>query len=212
MTAFLRDVVRTWRLRNRIEISFSSHCRRAQRVSGVVCRRFESCQARYSNPSYAADAAFLCGKPSEYKRRPQRRGSQMPPSRLGGEASSRSRVVAARVAAVRVIVLVGSVSLTHPGLDIVAVRVQEERGIIAAPARTGRSVVSPSMPEARFVKGNDGFPRWGREGEVEGASSGAMFRSPEPGLGLAHPDERELRFSRDDHGLVTVSFGDSQPQ
>ena len=48
-------------------------------------------------------------------------------------------------------------SLAYSGLDVITVGIQEERGIVAASALTGGSVVRPTVSEARFVKGNDGF-------------------------------------------------------
>ena len=51
----------------------------------------------------------------------------------------------------------GSGSLAYSGLDVITVGIQEERGIVAASALTGGSVVRPTVSEARFVKGNDGF-------------------------------------------------------
>src|SRR5215204_1794883 len=102
--------------------------------------------------------------------------------------------------------------LANRSFDVVAIWIYEERGVIAASALAGCSVISPSMSEARFVKGNDSFSRWGREGQMEGASSGAMLLSPEFGSGYPHPDKWKLRCSTDDHSLISVSFGNSQPQ
>jgi hypothetical protein len=43
-------MVYKWWLRNRIEIGISHNHRCTRTVSGAVCRRFESCQARFSAP------------------------------------------------------------------------------------------------------------------------------------------------------------------
>src|SRR3712207_564831 len=39
-----------------------------------------------------------------------------------------------------------------------------------------------------------------------------MLLSPEIGLGRSHPDKGELRFTGDDHGLISVPLGYSQPK
>jgi hypothetical protein len=48
-------------LRNRIEMGFQRKHRRAATVSGAVCRRFESCQARYLPTSVRVDVEKSLG-------------------------------------------------------------------------------------------------------------------------------------------------------
>jgi hypothetical protein len=92
-----------------------------------------------------------------WRRLSRRPRSNLPPRGAGAPSVRVPRTGRIPYALEAASFIVGVASLTHSSLNVVAIRIQEVRSIIAASARTGRSVVYPFMSEARFVKGNDSF-------------------------------------------------------